>query len=108
LRASLSRKKQLKDITRESLPRLAEPFPLPARVTMTRHGKRLLDTDNLARALKSVRDVIADWLGVDDGRAEQVGHVIWCVQQIDKREPLVRVRVETVVAFVNSTEDSEH
>lgn len=39
----------------------------PTRITLTRIGKRRLDTDNLARALKAVRDGIADALGVDDG-----------------------------------------
>lgn len=36
-------------------------------VTLTRIGPKKLDTDNLARACKAVRDGVADALGVDDG-----------------------------------------
>jgi hypothetical protein len=36
-------------------------------VTLTRIGPRRLDGDNLQRALKAVRDGVADALGVDDG-----------------------------------------
>ncbi len=46
-----------------SLPRPA----LPAIVTLTRVGpSNGLDDDNLAGALKGVRDEIAEWLGVND------------------------------------------
>lgn len=39
----------------------------PLRVTLTRVAPSSgVDDDNLASALKSVRDQIADWLGVDD------------------------------------------
>ena len=40
---------------------------LPAVITITRVAPRALDSDNLAISAKSVRDGIADWLGVDDG-----------------------------------------
>lgn len=40
--------------------------PLPAIVTITRHSAGTLDDDNLQGALKSVRDGIADALGVKD------------------------------------------
>jgi len=36
-------------------------------VRLTRVGPRRLDSDNLAAALKHVRDGVADALGVDDG-----------------------------------------
>jgi hypothetical protein len=36
-------------------------------VTLTRIAPRPLDTDNLARSFKAVRDGIADALGIDDG-----------------------------------------
>ena len=36
-------------------------------ITMTAHLHRDMDDDNLANALKPLRDAIADWLGVDDG-----------------------------------------
>lgn len=44
------------------------PAP-PLTLILTRLGPRTLDSDNLASALKAVRDGIADWLGVDDGHA---------------------------------------
>lgn len=41
---------------------------LPVAVHLTRIAPRSLDEgDNLAMAFKTVRDEIADWLGVDDG-----------------------------------------
>jgi len=40
--------------------------PLPCVVTITRIAPRALDDDNLRHAAKSVRDGIADRLGVDD------------------------------------------
>jgi crossover junction endodeoxyribonuclease RusA len=43
--------------------------PLPLTVTLTRVAPRRLDSDNLQRALKAIRDGIADALGVDDGDA---------------------------------------
>lgn len=39
----------------------------PLTVTLTRIAPRTLDTDNLAGSFKSVRDAIADRLGIDDG-----------------------------------------
>lgn len=39
---------------------------LPLIVILTRIGKRKLDGDNLQGALKSVRDGVADRLGIDD------------------------------------------
>lgn len=41
--------------------------PLPLSVTWTRIGRQTLDDDNLARAFKSLRDRLADWIGIDDG-----------------------------------------
>lgn len=43
-----------------------KPYPLPCMVTITRIGPATLDGDNLAGACKSIRDGIADRLGVDD------------------------------------------
>ena len=57
----------------------APPFPLV--VTITRIAPGVLDTDNLAGSAKSVRDAIAHWLGVDDGKAERAGQVTWVVHQ---------------------------
>jgi hypothetical protein len=43
------------------------PIPaLPVVVTLTRQGPRLLDDDNLAFAFKSVRDGVAQALGIKD------------------------------------------
>lgn len=39
----------------------------PIRVTLTRVGKRKMDTDGLAASFKHVRDAIAMWMWVDDG-----------------------------------------
>jgi hypothetical protein len=95
-KAEIARKSAVKAIAKSCLPRLAEPFPLPCRVTMTRHGIKKLDEDNLGRALKSVRDCLADWLGVDDGDEGRRGKVVWRCRQVAGWEPLVRVRVESV------------
>ncbi len=38
-------------------------------ITLTRVAPRKLDSDNLARSLKAVRDGVADALGIDDGDA---------------------------------------
>lgn len=39
------------------------------RVTLTRVAPRRLDDDNLAHAFKAIRDEVAAFFGVDDGRA---------------------------------------
>jgi hypothetical protein len=41
-------------------------------VRLTRVGARRLDSDNLHGSMKHVRDGIADWLGIDDGRDDLV------------------------------------
>jgi hypothetical protein len=47
--------------------------PIPCSVLLTRFApSRGLDDDNLAGALKSVRDEVAAWLGVDDGDRDTV------------------------------------
>lgn len=63
-RSAIARKSAVKTAVGESLPAMA--FPLPAVVTLTRLGGKSLDGDNLQRALKAVRDVVAKWLGCDD------------------------------------------
>lgn len=43
-------------------------FPRPPYVvTLTRVGRKVLDSDNLASACKACRDGVADALGLDDG-----------------------------------------
>lgn len=59
-------KKSQKQIVRCHLPNDAVVV-FPATVTLTRIGKRTLDSDNLAGAFKYVRDEIARYMGVDDG-----------------------------------------
>lgn len=49
------------------------PPKLPCIVTLTRCAPSGgLDDDNLASALKSIRDQVAEWLGVDDKRRDVV------------------------------------
>ena len=63
-RAAIARKTAVKAAVGDALPAMA--FPLPAVVTLTRLGGKSLDGDNLQRAMKAVRDMVAAWLGVDD------------------------------------------
>lgn len=71
------------------------PVRLPsiARVRLVRLGARALDTDNLAGALKAVRDAVAAWLGVDDGP----GGLVWEVDQEPhkrhRNQPGVRIEL---------------
>lgn len=53
------------------------PPALPATVVMWRAAPRLLDSDNAVSAMKSVRDGVADWLGIDD----RDDRVTWRVEQ---------------------------
>jgi hypothetical protein len=61
---------------RRSLAGRAVP-PLPAVVSLCRVGPRRLDDDNLAGALKGVRDEVSAWLGADDGD----GRITWRYDQ---------------------------
>ncbi|MCH9837456.1 hypothetical protein K0U83_17465 [bacterium] len=75
-----------------------EFYPRPTRpvvVTMTRVSPGQLDSDNLAGACKSVRDGVADWMGVDDGQAERDGRVTWVCRQ-ERGKYGVRIVVEEV------------
>jgi len=94
-RAEIARKTAVKAAVRAALPELAAPLTLPVVVVMTRVGIRPLDTDNLARALKAVRDEVAAWLGVDDAdrrvrwvcrqRAGWAAGVVIDVRQVEAR-----------------------
>ena len=64
LRDRIARKSAVKDAVRAALPAIT--FPLPVLVTLTRYGHHKQDDDNLRRTLKSVRDVVAEWIGLDD------------------------------------------
>ena len=60
---------------------------------MTRVSRGVLDTDNLGGALKATQDAIAAWLGVDDGKAERAGLVVWVREQ--RKGPVgVEIRIE--------------
>jgi hypothetical protein len=54
------------------------PVRAPIIVVLTRVATHCLDSDNLARALKAVRDGVSDWLGIDDGDESRV---VFLVQQ---------------------------
>ena len=73
--------------------RHAVPTHRPLRITLVRVGPRRLDDDNLAGALKHVRDGIADSLEIDDGDETQA---VWAVAQETGApgEYSVRVRIE--------------
>lgn len=51
-------------------------------VTITRFGPRLFDDDNLAYSAKSVRDGVAEWLGIDD----RDPRIYWDYRQEKHRE----------------------
>lgn len=70
-----------------------EPGPVPPwLVTITRVGKRKMDSDGLAISAKACRDGIAEALGVDDGDEAKITFAY--AQEIGKAYA-VRVRVET-------------
>jgi hypothetical protein len=66
-RAEIARKTATKAAVRRELPPAPFDWPRPVRVRLTRCGGKRLDKDNLARSFKAVQDVLAEWLGVDDG-----------------------------------------
>lgn len=63
--------------------------PMPCRVVLTRLGKRKLDSDNLQRAFKAVRDGVAKAVGIDDGSDE----LQWEYKQIQDKSYAVVVEV---------------
>lgn len=71
---------------------LGRPPQPPLTVRLTRISPRKLDSDNLAGALKHVRDGVADWLGIDDGDER----IEWTVAQERRkpREQAVRIEVK--------------
>lgn len=69
------------------------PWPLPLIVTLTRGAPSGgLDDDNLVGSLKTVRDAVADWLGVDDKRSDLVRYRY--AQERAKREWFVRIEFQ--------------
>lgn len=70
--ARAKRVKAEKSVIAWELVKIAKP-PIPCTCLLTRVApSNGLDDDNLAGALKSVRDAVADWLGVDDAKRETV------------------------------------
>lgn len=70
--------------------------PKPWRVTLTRIGRRRLDTGNVPAAMKAVQDGICDALQIDDGDEAHE----WCYRQ-QTRKPSegacgVGVRIESI------------
>lgn len=75
---------------RFKVPHNAQAFRGPLVITLTRIGKRKLDDDNLRGACKSVRDGVADFLGVNDADPR----IEWKYEQ-EKGEYAVRIRIES-------------
>ena len=61
-------------------------------VALTRVAPRKLDDDNLRASAKSVRDGVADWIGIDDGDPR----IEWRYEQErgKPKEYAVRIRIE--------------
>lgn len=71
-RTRIKRVSAEKECVAWELHRMQKPA-LPCSCLLTRSApSKGLDDDNLAGALKSVRDAVATWLGVDDGKRETV------------------------------------
>lgn len=66
------------------------PPPLPVVVTLTRVSQRAMDSDGAIASLKSVRDEVARWLGVDD---RDTADLVWMYGQ-DKGPMGVRIEIE--------------
>jgi hypothetical protein len=85
----------VRDATLDVLEGIAPPCDWRvALVRLTRQspGPHRLDSDNLVRAFKSMRDAIALWLGVDDADAR----VVWTLRQ--ERAADWGVHVEVLVS----------
>lgn len=78
---------QLKPDGLQALRHLAKPLV----VTFTRVGVRLLDDDNLAGAIKGIRDEVAVLLGTGDAPSAPVQ---WVYRQ-ERGEPSVRIEVRS-------------
>lgn len=71
-------------------------IPLPCTVHLIRHGKRILDSDNLPVSLKWVRDAVAACLipGLPPGRADNDPRITWEYDQVVSTEYFVEIRFE--------------
>lgn len=75
-------------------------IPLPCKITLTRIGKRRMDTDNLAISFKHVRDAAADILFDPDGklckgRADGDPRIDWIYAQEISKEYSIKIKVES-------------
>ena len=57
---------------------------LPCVVTLTRHGVKELDYDNLVGSFKHVRDAVADYIhpGLKPGQADDDPNITWVYAQV--------------------------
>ncbi len=62
----------------------------PLVITLTRFAPRKLDSDNVCGALKSIRDGVADALGIDDGS----DLITWVYAQEKAKDYSVSIRIE--------------
>lgn len=83
----------LVQLRREGLTAMAL-LPRPVVVTLTRYGKRLLDSDNLPPACAAVRDQLAIMLGVTDGPRDP--RVSWKYDQRVCKDYSVEVVIQSV------------
>lgn len=69
-------------------------WPSPSKdrlvVTLTRFGRRLLDSDNLQSSFKAVRDQVAACLGRDDGPKSGIR---WDYEQFIGPVPMVQIEI---------------
>jgi len=92
-RVKAKRVKEQKRITELAINALTSPrfaWQPPIEVKLTRVGVRKLDSDNLWGCAKAVRDQVAKWLGVDDGKEDLCS---WTVTQTTGKPVGVRVEV---------------
>ena len=90
-RSKMVRTKALRNMVRTTLAKLSPVLPpLPARITLIRHGARKLDIANLWSAVKAPQDGIADVYGVDDGSDQYT----WDVAQVKSKTYAVEIRIE--------------
>jgi hypothetical protein len=74
-------------------PQSLKDTPFPLTVTLTRHGKRLLDDDNLAGSFKAIRDEVAAQLGRDDNPKSGIS---WVYKQDKSKDYSIEILVEAV------------
>lgn len=67
---------------------LADKPSVPCECVLTRMSPRKLDSDNLARAFKAVRDAVAKWIGVDDGDEKKIK---WTYRQEKNKSHCVNI-----------------